>query len=154
MAEYVTELPLGTFNAVSVYSMNRDVWNELTDEQRAGLLDLTARGNAHVAVQYEMANRAAKEAAIEKGVTFVQPDEELLAATREFAANDALSAAKTMEQTYGITEADAKVKTFMELAQKWADLTKDVKTDEAAFAELMKQEIWSNIDASTYGRAN
>lgn len=154
VAKYVTELPLGTFNAVSVYSMNRDVWNELTDEQRAGILDLTARGNAHVAVQYEMANRAAKDAAIAKGVTFVQPDEALLAATRDFAANDALSAATAMEATYGVKDAEAKVKTFMDLSKKWAELTKDVKVDEAAFAELMKREIWSKLDAKTYARAN
>lgn len=152
VAKYVTELPLGTFNAVSLYSTNRDTWNELTDEQRAALIDLTARGSAHVGVQYELANRAAKDAAIAKGVTFVEPDAELLAATREFAANDAVEAAKAMEANYGVKDAEAKVQRFTELTQKWSELTKDIKVDEAAFAALLKQEIWSKLDPATYAR--
>lgn len=152
VAKYVTELPLGTFNAVSVYSVNRDVWNELSDQQRAVLLELSARGNAHVAVEYEKANRAAKAAAEEKGVTFLQPDDELLEASRQFAANDAVEAARSLEQTYGLTDTEAKVATFTELSKKWTALTEDVKVDEEALAKLLIDEIWSKIDLATYGR--
>lgn len=152
VAKYVTELPLGTFNAVSVYSVNRDVWNELSDEQRAAMIDLTARGNAHVAVSYEKANQEAVAQATERGVTFVTPDEELLAASREFAANDAVGAAKSLEDSYGIADAAAKVAHFSELADKWTELTANIKTDEDALAALLKEHIWDKLDPATYAR--
>lgn len=152
VAKYVTEIPLGTYNATSVYSINRDVWKELSQEQRVALLDLTARGIAHVAVEYEKANLAAKSAAEAKGVTFVQPDAELLAATRDFAKNDALEVAGVMESNYGVKDAAGKVEHLIELSGKWTGLTNGITTEEEAFAKALKEQIWSKLDAATYGQ--
>ena len=152
VAKYVTEIPLGTFNGVSVYSMNRDAWNSLTDDQRAALLDLTARGNAHVTMEYEKANRAAKEKATALGVTFVQPDDDLLKATREFAANDAKSVAEVMKSNYSVADAQDKVDTFIALTEKWKGLTADVGVDEDKLADLLRKEVWGKIDPKTYSR--
>ncbi len=150
VAKYVTEIPLGTYNAVSVYSVNRDVWKSLTNEQRAALLDLTARGNAHVAVAYEEDNRAAKQKAMDLGVTFVQPDADLLKAQRDFADNDAKSVAKVMETNYGLTNVQANVDQFTQLVDKWQKLTADIGVNEDELAKLLQDQIWSKLDPSTY----
>ena len=151
IAKYVTDMPIGTYNGTSTYSFNADAWRDLTNEQRAAVIDVVARGNAHVAMEYQKDADRAKGEAEAKGVTWLTPDADLVEATKAFIAEDIGKVAGLATASYGVQNAEAKVERFKELVVKWNGLTKDLGTDEAAFAALLKKEVFDRLDPATYG---
>ncbi len=149
----VTRLPLGTFHSMSLWTMNLDTWRSLTVEQRQVMLDLAAEGTAltetHLDKQYSEVFDQLKEWKVE----LVEPSPELVAKHQAFAASNFEESIKTGEKDFGVENAREVAEKFADTAKRWQKMmTDDIdRTDWEAVADLYKREIYSKIDAATYG---
>ncbi len=151
MVDYVTDLPLGTYNGISIYSINRQTWQSLTTEQRAAMLSVTSRGVAHTTVGFDRFNDESMAEAAELGVQLLEPDASLLAAHEAFVEADVEAATARVEENYGLADVSSQVERFRALVDKWNGLTADISGDEAALADLLWSEVWSKVDPETHG---
>ncbi len=152
VVQYVTRLPLGTYNG-NQFQVNNDVWRSLTTEQRRVILDLFGEAAAHTAVDFQVfSDHVLDVKAPENGIEVLEPSPELVALTNEFIEQDLKSLAAETEKNYGITDAAEKIETFEGYIQRWRDLLGEIDhTDKDAVADLFHREIWSKLDAATYG---
>lgn len=153
VAKYVTEVPIGTFHTTSGFTVNSDVWEELSVEDRQALARAATYGNVSFTQRwgYDLAASTRAEAA-EAGIEFVQPSPELVTFVDEFAANDVEAAAAAAEKQYGVQESAEKLGRLEQLVERWEGLLADTGNDVEAIAELIQSEVWDKVDFATYGQ--
>ncbi|MEC9347491.1 MAG: C4-dicarboxylate TRAP transporter substrate-binding protein [Pseudomonadota bacterium] len=152
VATHVTMLPVGVFNGNSPFSFGAPQWSELTDDQRAAILKVAPYGVATIVTGYVRDEIKAKQVAAERGIKLVEPSAELVAASAAFIEGDVKTAIAEAERTTGIKDAQAKVDRYLALIAKWKGLTATIdRTDPQAFGKLLWDQVWSKIDAKTYG---
>lgn len=151
VARHVTDVQLGTFHTTSGFTVNGDVWADLSVEDRAAIARAAVHGNVAFTQRwgYELAGMT-RARATEAGIEFVQPDAELAAFIDTFAANDVAAAAQAAEDQYGVSDAAAKLSTLSALVERWTGLLEGV-TDPAEVEALIQAEIWDKVDFATYG---
>jgi len=93
----------------------------------------------------------AEEAARARGIEIIEADESLIAALEEFVATEAATAARIAQERFGFDDAEARVARFLELYAKWAEIAQEVDNDPVAMAQRVYDEVWSQVDFSTYG---
>lgn len=154
MIDVVTHItfgaPQGTYHLINIANVNRDVWNDLTTEQRDVLIDAGAYATAAVTVQYVTEAQDALEEAREKGIAIHEASPELKNATAEFIARD-MATIDTSASERGVTDALEKIERFRKLVTKWSKLTDGLGTDVDKIAELYRSEIYDKLDPKTYG---
>lgn len=152
VATHVTMLPVGVFNGNSPFSFGAPQWSELSETQRAAILKVAPYGVATIVTGYVRDEIKAKKVAAERGIKLVEPTPELARASAEFIANDVTTAIAEAERTTGLKDARAKVDRYLALIEKWKGLTASIdQTDAQAFGKLLWDQVWSKIDAKTYG---
>jgi len=142
-------LPGAQFNVT--YTMNRDSWNALSDENKTALLKAHAKLAADIAFVYIQEARAGRERAPEKGIEYTTASDELVAMNRDFIAKDKDAIGEIYKERFQIENGAEAATALTELMTKWTGLTKDV-TDPAALADIYWTEIYSKIDAASYGQ--
>ena len=153
-ADFVTHhtaYPMGMTGPAAGWIMNRDAWDQLTDEQKAVHLQKGAMVSAMQA-QGQFVDEETETlawAVAEKGVTVVEPDAASFAelvdgfvAAQDAAVIEAATAA-------GVEEPAALIATYRENFERWKGLTDGV-TDLDALTQLFWDEIFSKIDVATY----
>lgn len=151
VVNYVTDLPLGTYNG-NQFNMNTAAWRDLTPELRRQLLDLHAEATAFAVVRAELDNDAVLAAAPEDGIEVLQPSPEMAALKDEFVEQDMANMEQMALDTYGIEDAGERIARFRGLIDKWREMLADVDTtDVAAITAIYKSEIWDKVDADVYG---
>ena len=143
--------PGGVFAGTSSATMGRDLWNDLTTEQRKAFFKIGAYLTADIAVGYVQNDARATEEAKAAGVQFKEADAELLAATKDFVDRDIKTISKQYAESYGVSDVEAKVGRITALIEKWKGLTQGYGDDVDAFAQLLQNEVYSKIDHETYG---
>ncbi len=150
----VTRLPLGTFHSMSLWTVNRDTWRSLTTEQRQVLLDLAAEGTAMTEARLDQQYAEVFDQLKGWNVELVEPSAELVAKHQKFAAANFDNSVKTGEDDFGVENARDVAESFAKTAERWQKLITeqgDARFDGEAMGELYKREIYSKIDAATYG---
>lgn len=142
-------LPGAQFNAP--FTMNKDSWNGLTDEQKTGMLRAHAKLAADMTWVYIQEARAGRERAPGLGIEYGDAAPDLIALNREFISKDKDDVAKIYAERFNITNGNEAAAALTELMGKWTDLTRDVASPEA-LAEIYWNEIYSKIDVATYGK--
>lgn len=142
-------LPGAQFNAP--FTMNKDSWNGLSDEQKTGLLRAHAKLAADLTWVYIQEARAGRERAPGLGIEYGDASPELIALNQDFIAKDKDEVARIYNERFNITTGNDASAALTELMGKWTALTKDVTSPEQ-LAEIYWNEIFSKIDASTYGK--
>lgn len=144
--------PGGTFLGLGAANVNRDAWQSLTQEQRAGMLKAAARLSAEAVYAYMEDDLEGLAAAKEKGVELIEGDESLINASAEFVAADIATVADQFTNQFGVKNVDEKIATFRELVDKWKGLTADIGDgDVDKLADLYWSEIVSKVDPATHG---
>lgn len=151
IADYDVMLPLGTYAAMSLFTMNQDFWQDLTDDQRRILLDASAIGAIGVTFEYMNSDDDALRLAEENGVSIVEPSQELLDQRAEFVEKDLLQVATIAKERYRIDEAEKWIAQYRELLEKWDGIVEELDGDREKLVKAMQEEIYAKIDASTYG---
>lgn len=142
-------LPGAQFNVA--YTMNRDSWNSLSDDNKSAMMKSAAKLNADIAYVYIQEARAGKERAPDMGIEYGPASDELVAMNREFIAKDKDAIAAIYKERFDIGSGADAAAALTDLLGKWTDLTKDVSTPEE-LAEIYWTEIFSKIDVTTYGK--
>lgn len=150
VVSYVTELPLGLYQATSNFTVPTATWSTLSLEDKEALAEAANRANTDMtqAWGYDMpleAIAASKEA----GVEFVEPDASLIKAVEDFAATERETAIGLAQANFGIEDADQHVARFLELLGKWEGIVDGMAADD--IAARVQQDVWSKVDFSTYG---
>ncbi|WP_118137085.1 C4-dicarboxylate TRAP transporter substrate-binding protein [Oceanicella sp. SM1341] len=143
--------PGGVYAANGPVNMNAATWAALSDEGREAVLRAGAAFAADVSWRYEEGAARALEAAREKGVEVTAPDPALSEATAAFIAQDLDSIATYYAETHGIADAGEIVAAFRPILEKWIGLTREVGSA-AELEQLYWDEVYSGVDASTYGQ--
>lgn len=142
VAKHVTRVPLGTYHVTSNFTVATDTWADLSVEQRGQLLAAANRGDPQLTDRWAMQMPAEANAAVEEaGIEYIDPDADFLAASEAFAAEDVATR---------VAESELAAQ-FAELVEKWTAIVEEVGEDPEALAARAYDEIWANVDLSSYG---
>lgn len=144
--------PGGTFLGLGAANVNRDVWLELTQEQRAEMLKAASRLSADLVYAYLEDDLEGLAAAKEKGVELIEGDESLIKASADFVAGDIATVSDQFTNQFGVKNVEEKIATFRTLVDKWKGLTAEIgEGDVDKLADLYWTEIVSKVDPATHG---
>lgn len=142
-------LPGAQFNAP--FTMNKDSWNSLTDEQKTAMLRAHAKLTADMTWVYIREARVGRERAPGLGIEYGDASPELVALNREFISKDKDDVARIYNERFNITNGNEAAAALTELLTKWTALTRDITSSEE-LAEIYWNEIYSKIDVATFGK--
>lgn len=152
VAEHTTLLSTGMYWSGPQWGYNLDFWSGLTPEQHEILMEASARSMARMVIAYNEKVEAGLQASKDAGGNVYEPEDDLADHVAEFRDRTSAAAADKAGSDFGVAEPEALISDFEGTMQKWNDLLADVDTtDEDALTELAMQEIFSKIDAATYG---
>jgi TRAP-type C4-dicarboxylate transport system substrate-binding protein len=153
MIDIVTDVtvgvPGGTYNTINIANVNRDLWQELTPEQRKAMVAAGAHAIAETTVGYVKDGAAALEAARAQGIKVHEASPEFVAASQEFVKQD-LAKIATLAGERGVQDAEAKIARFSDLVTKWQGLTDGVELSAEALGELYRKEIFEPLIGDDY----
>jgi TRAP-type transport system periplasmic protein len=149
---HVTEVPLGSFFSTINAAFRAETWEEMSEEEREQVLRAANLANAAFTWRwgYDFPT-AARAAAEEAGLEFIEADEDFVEASQDFATADRDTAAELSASRFGMDDAAERVAQFMDLVEKWVAINEEVGDEPEAMAEAMWDEIWSQVDVATYG---
>ena len=152
LTTHITRVPLGAYFATSNFTTSADLWADMSEEERAALMRAANRANADFTYRwgYDFPN-AAMAAAEEEGIEFLDADEAFVEAAEEFAIADRETAAQLSQERFGMDDAEERIAYFLELVEKWEAINAEVGDDPEAMAQATYDEIWSQVDLSSYG---
>ena len=152
VAPYVTLLNVGSFKADSSVGFSRDFWKGLTKEQRELLLKHAPMMAIGPGLDYIKNDTKVVGEAAEKGVTLIQPTDEMKKGLADFFEVDktAITEAGTKR---GVAESDtaAIVATYVELLDKYEKLFEGKRDDPQALYDILYQEVYAKLDPETFG---
>lgn len=151
VADNITLINLGTFHSVAVVGFGADIWRDLSNEQRAALLDSAATAMTVATLKYIEDDEVALREAGDHGVSVNEPSEDLASASRAFVEKDLELIITEAEKQFRISNAREKVDTFISLLEKWDDLTSPLKNDREKLVSLYKEQIFDKLDPESYG---
>jgi TRAP-type C4-dicarboxylate transport system substrate-binding protein len=152
VADHVLELPLGVYYSGFHWAYNPEFWTSLSVEQRETLYEQMAWAMAKTGVEYMAETERVIAEAKERGVSFVTPADDLMAAHESFVAADREALVELAKEKYGVDDAQRYIDTYMELVAKWTDLLATVDTNDVdAVQALIMSEIYDKVDPSSYG---
>lgn len=151
VAKYDVMLPLGTYAAMSLFTMNQDFWKDLTDEQRRILLDGSAVGAMGVTFEYMNSDETALKLAEDHKVNIIDPSQELLDQREAFVDDDLVNVAAIAKKRYRIDDAERWITQYRELLKKWDGIVEQTGGDRQKLVKAMQDEIYAKIDPSKYG---
>lgn len=133
------------------FTMNKDSWNGLSDDNKSAMLRAHAKLAADIAWVYVEEGRAGRERAPDKGIEYGAAPDDIVAMNREFIAEDKDAIASIYNERFEISNGAEAADTLTDLLEKWTDLTKDVSGGEE-LAEIYQSEIFSKVDVASYGK--
>lgn len=151
VAKYDVMLPLGTYAAMSLFTMNQDFWKDLTTDQRRILLDGSAIGAMGVTFEYMNSDKNALKLAKEHNVNVVEPSKELLDQRAAFIEQDLVKIAAIAKERLKINDADKWISKYREVLTKWDGIVEQTGGDRQKLVKAMQDEIYAKMDPSKYG---
>lgn len=126
VANTVTELSLGTYNAYGLITVNMDVWNDFpVSAKRAWLDNIPLAMTEHSREVLRIRDEAVSTATSEHGLVVNQPSDELAAAARAFSETQFDSAVKAATER-GVENPEAVVKAYKANFAKWDNIIRDI----------------------------
>lgn len=151
VASYNVMLPLGTYAAMSAYTLNQGFWKSLTEEQRRIILNGTVVGAIGTTAAYIEDDQTVLNEAANHGVKIVKPTEALLAHHKAFVEADLKSLVASARDQYKIENAQEWIDKYREVLAKWEKIATDVNGDPQKMIEAMQSQIFGKVDVKTYG---
>lgn len=133
------------------FTMNKDTWNSLSDENKQAMMRAHAKLAADIAWVYVEEGRAGRERAPGEGIEYGSASDAVVQMNREFIQKDKDAIAEIYKERFGIEGGAEAAAALTEGLSKWTELTKDVSSGEE-LAEIYWNEIFSKIDVSSYGQ--
>jgi hypothetical protein len=119
-------------------------WDALSDKEKAQVVAAAARANFDLTDRWAYQLPAAAMGALKDStIELIEPDPAFLDASNAFIKSDEESR---------VAAGGPMAQHFVGLVDKWTAIVKEVGEDPDKLAERAKQEIWSKVDWSTYGK--
>ena len=152
VAEHTTLVSTGMYWSGPQWGYNPSFWAGLTPEQRAVLMEASARSMARMVIAYGEKVENGLEATKAAGGNVYEPEEDLAESLAAFREKSLSTIYQKAEEQFGLDNAKEVIDDFRSTMAKWEDLLANVdNSDEDALTELAMQEIYSKIDPATYG---
>jgi len=140
----VVDLPMGTYHGFHSFVVNRDVWDDLPEAQRALILDKMPGYITQNVQAYYDSSETSKKKALDNGTVYTKAGEDLKAsietakvAAREVSLEDAVK--------QGVESPGENLDTFLTILDKWTDLLGTDAPDLASYEELLREHIYSKV---------
>ena len=147
VTDYLLDAPIGVYIGNSMFNLNRDVWNDMSDADKKAFILAGGSAIAWTTVTYWGENQELFENPATVGVEVTQPSAEVAAATEKFRANDLVTVAQLNKEKFGMDDAEEQLAIINGLVEKWVKLTENVDVkDQDAITELFVNEIFAKID--------
>lgn len=152
VAKDVTLLDLGQYFAGWQYAMNQRTWSGLSEENRQLLVDSISDNLVTMTEAFEQSVDDALAEAGDHGVTLHEPGADLQAALDTFIAQQVEPMALEVAARLDVEGAQDLIARFNAVYAKWQDLLANVdRSDTATLQATFRNEIYGNLDVSTYG---
>lgn len=143
VAKYGVELDQGISYIGPVFSLRKDMWDDLTDAQKRLFYEGTARGMINGAIQTVASNQDARDLADEKGWVIAPPSDDIKAALET--VPDAVRTALVDRSTkLGIKDPSAIIDGFLAKLGKWDKIVAGTD-DMDALVEKVMTEIYDKL---------
>jgi TRAP-type C4-dicarboxylate transport system substrate-binding protein len=144
-------VPGGVFSGAEPLNISREVWQDLTDDQRRVLLEGAVRAMAEATARlYNDAKNTATQAP-SLGVTVNEPSPELVAASEEFIKGDLAVLKEQFSSQFGVQNIDEKIAEITRLIDRWKGLLADWDGTTESLTKVYQDEIYARLDPATYG---
>lgn len=152
VVKHVTYAPLGLYFSTSNFTVAAPTWASLSADERAAMTRAANRANADFTHRWSAEIPAiAEKAATEAGIEFIEADEALVQAIRDFIQADIETAGKFSQEQFGISDAPEQIQAFLGLVEKWTAIAEELDNDPVKMSERVYDEVWSKVDYTTYG---
>lgn len=152
VAKHTTLVPTGMYWAGPMWGYNDDFWADLSEKDRGTLMEASARSMARLAIGYNASADAALVSAKEKGNTIYEPEQDLADSVAAFREQALANVYDLAASKYGIADPKTLIDDFRATMDKWQTLLATVdRQDEDALTALAMQEIYADLDPSSYG---
>lgn len=148
--DVTVQAPGGIFAGTAISQVNTKVWRGLNKEQRQAMLRAGAVMPAYVPFVYHQREKEVLDMVVKRGGKVHQPDAALLQKTKDFAAQDMKTIVEYFAKTHGVKRGEEILNQFKPVLEKWVGLVQSVDSREK-LTELYWNEIFSKVDANTYG---
>lgn len=153
VAKNVTDMQIGSLFINALFNTNLDAWRGWDEKTRVAVLDLALESIGRSVANTHADDLAYHEKGVaEIGVTVIAPDQALVDAKNAFVEKDLEEIARLNEQSFGVTDAQAKIERFNALVAKWEGLVAGIDPANAdQVADLFRESAFGDLDKATYG---
>jgi TRAP-type transport system periplasmic protein len=144
-AKVVFDMPIGAFQGVHAMTINRDVWDGLSTENRAAIL--AAMPDMMTGVSgglEELGANARTEGEKSHGLKFIQADDKFTAALEAVGIESKEIALKNAHQA-GLKDPEALAVKLDELVEKWNRIVEQAGEDQEAVKAAIREQIYAKI---------
>lgn len=138
-AKYLLDLNAGAVMNPVLLSLRRDLWEELTEQQRRALVGAAPLGMAGAVFGY-IEEDAAALARTDRGYTVLEPEQVVLDAIAQQASLDVQRAVDTAVSR-GVANAQEIAENFLETYARWVQLVDGVNTQDE-YSQVLQREIF------------
>lgn len=138
VTETVLELPMGSFQGGSLLNVTTSLWDDQSEKNRAALEQAALAGVARTVYAYIDQEVAAREIAKEAGITFIQPNKELMEMRDAHKQRQVTQAAETAASR-GYEKGSKVVEVMIANIKKWEEIITRENPDEARYVELLTE---------------
>lgn len=150
VVDYVLDVPIAVSAGNALFNTNRDLWRELSDEDKRNFLHAAAIGHATATVSYVKEEKEVGANLAKLGMEWVEPGPDLLAKSEQFRVDDIAEVAR-IHKGFGVQDVDQHVEAFLATVKKWEALVAGIdSTDVEAVAKLYHDEIYSKVDLAIF----
>lgn len=144
-------VPTGTYHGIDNNNFNLKTWRSLTEKQRRAALDAAAASTAMVTWKYVTDGNQNMKDAQAKGIQVHQAPADVVSRSKAFIDADLAGIAQAAEKNSGVKNAAQKIERFKALVAKWERLLPNATYEPNALIDIYTREIFSKIDAKTFG---
>ncbi len=147
VAKHVLDFPMGSSRGLGLIAMRRETWKKLTPAQRKVLWDAAPLASARAtATSYIGLDKTFRMNAGKKGIKFYKGGDDFKKVAAAFLKNEE-SAISTAIKRQGAKNPERIVAAFLKNLAKWRKLSQnEIKDDPAAYARVLKREIYDKLD--------
>jgi len=147
VVKFVYDLPIGAGVGMGIFTINDDVWEDLSrDHKEAILTELPGLLAGTIVDGYGTDTAASIELAKEKGITLASAPAELVAILDETRKGEAAAVAEKAKSR-GVENPEALIEAYTRNYKIWEEATKDILTDHDAYEKLLWDRIYSRLVA-------
>ena len=151
VATQVITLNLGSFRAGNLFSFNREVWKDLTPEQRTAVFKALSVAVVRTVIEYGKGDQEALEVAKAKNIPVVAPDPALQKLRDEFVEKDLPGIIENAKTRLGIADAGDFVAKYREIYAKYEKMLAPMQGEQAKLSEALYSEVYAKLDPKTFG---